>query len=203
MLIIFMNICLTDCIYDAILCVKDIKDIIMKIGKQDIGLYQITFSMAIIGLIITIAGNFFDVSVAKKLCYLVGALILLAAALLEKNTYYTILETVLSIGAGIAFFPISFMWKSIIPVSLGVLAAAYLGATGKLKDHLTWLSVVGLLVATWGYAVTTHYIYFLAGAIITTYSFLAFRRGERIALAFGILNAVFTLTALLEILGVL
>lgn len=175
----------------------------MQFGKHKLKLHQVTFTLAIIGLLVTIAGNFFDVSIPKKLCYLIGALFLLAPALLEKNVFYSILETILTIGAAVAFFPISFLWKSIIPIGLGVLAVVYFGISGQLKDHLTWLSVAGILLATWGYAVTNPLIYFTAGAVITTYSFCAYRRGETIALAFGILNSVFTLTALLEILKIL
>ncbi|MGD9152755.1 MAG: hypothetical protein PVG30_03740 [Gammaproteobacteria bacterium] len=166
-------------------------------------LHQITFTLAIIGLVITIAGNFFDVSITKKLCYLIGALLLLVTALLEKNTFFTILEIILSIGAAIAFLPISHIWKSGVPICLGTLAATYFSFSGQLKDYLTWLSVIGVLICTWGYAVTNPIIYFCAGLIITVYSFCSFRRGETIALIFGILNSVFTLTALLEILHVL
>lgn len=166
-------------------------------------LHQITFTLAIIGLLITIAGNFFDISVTKKLCYFVGTIFLLTPAVLEKNTFFIVLETILMIGAAIAFFPLAFIWKSSIPVSLGIMAAIYFGFSGQLKDYLTWLSVAGILMGTWGYAVTNPIIYFCAGAIITVYSFCSFRRGETIALVFGILNSVFTLTALLEILRIL
>ena len=96
-------------------------------------LHQITFPSAIIGLLITIAGNFFDISVFKKLCYLIGTLFLLTPAILEKNTFFSILETILIIGAIIAFFPISFFWKSSIPISFGIFAAFYFGFTGNLK----------------------------------------------------------------------
>lgn len=166
-------------------------------------LHQITFTLAIIGLLITIAGNFFDISVTKKLCYLVGALFLLVTALLEENTFFTILEIILSIGAAVAFLPISLIWKSGIPICLGTLAATYFSFTGQLKDYLTWLSVIGVLICTWGYALTNPMVYVLGGAVVTVYSFCSFRRGETIALAFGILNSVFTLTALLEILHIL
>lgn len=166
-------------------------------------LHQITFTLAIIGLLITIAGNFFDISITKKLCYLIGALMLLVTALLEENTFFIILEIILSVGAAIAFLPISFIWKSGVPICLGVLAATYFSFSGQLKDYLTWLSVIGVLICTFGYALTSPMIYVLGGAVVTVYSFCSFRRGETIALAFGVLNSVFTLTALLEILHIL
>ncbi|MGD9107663.1 MAG: hypothetical protein PVI75_00630 [Gammaproteobacteria bacterium] len=166
-------------------------------------LHQITFTLAIIGLLVTIAGNFFDISITKKLCYFVGTVFLLTPAVLERNTFFIILEIILMIGTIIAFFPVAFIWKSSIPVGLGIIAAIYFGFSGQLKDYLTWLSVIGILVGTWGYAVTNPIIYFCAGTIITTYSFCSFRRGETIALVFGILNVIFTVTALLEILHVL
>ena len=170
----------------------------MRLGKQ-----HFIYSLAILGLLITIAGNFFDISITKKLCYLIGALILLITALLEKNKFFSILEIILSIGAAIAFTDLSFFWKSSIPVSLGILAAIYLGVSGQLKDYLTWLSVFGVLLAAWGYAVTNPIIYLCAGAILATYSFCSFGRGERIALAFGALNSVFAVTAFLEIVKVI
>jgi hypothetical protein len=162
-------------------------------------LHRITFSMAVIGLIVTIAGNFLDISVAKKLCYLVGALVLLLSATLEKNTFFSILEVILSIGALTAFLPLSPLLKSLIPISLGVCAAIYFGVTGRLNDHLTWLSMASVLFGTWGYALTNSCLYFWAGAITAIYSFLSFKRGEKIALVFGVLNIVFALTALMEI----
>jgi hypothetical protein len=172
----------------------------MHLGKiKSHQLHQIAFSLAIIGLLIAITGNFLEISVAKKLCYLIGALILLVTALLEKNTFYIILEIILLIGAGIAFSPISFFWKSSITISLGILAAIYFSLSGQLKDYLTWLSIIGILIITWGYALTNPMLYAGGGAIITVYSFCAFRRGEKIALVFGILNFVFTITALLEV----
>jgi hypothetical protein len=166
-------------------------------------LHRITFSLAIIGLLVTIAGNFYSVSVDKKLCYLIGTLFLMVPAILEKNTFFSILETILMIGAITAFFPISLIWKSSILISLGILTAIYFGISGQLKDYLTWLSMAGIVIGTWGYAITTPIIYFSAGTIITTYSFYSFRRGETIALVFGILNSVFALTALLEVLKIL
>lgn len=166
-------------------------------------LHRITFSLAIIGLLITIAGNFFPVSITKKLCYLIGALTLLASAALEENTFFSILEIIVSIGAGIAFFPLASEWKSGIPIGLGVIAATYFSFSGQLKDYLTWLSIAGVLTITWGYALTSPALYAVGGAVISVYSFCSFRRGEAIALIFGILNIAFTLTAALEVFKIL
>jgi len=195
-----MNIPLTEYKSDVIL-IRRYGGWVMPLEKRR--LHQITFTLAIIGLLITIAGNFFDISITKKLCYLIGALILLITALMESNTFFTVLETILSIGAGVAFLPISFIWKSGIPISLGVLAATYFSFSGQLKDYLTWLSITGVLIVTWGYALTNPMLYVVGGAIVTVYSFCSFRRGETIALVFGILNSIFTLTALLEVLRIL
>jgi len=166
-------------------------------------LHQVTFSLAIIGLLITIAGNFFHTTLDTELCYLIGALILLFTALLERNLFFSILEIILSIGAAIAFFQISDSLKIGVPIGLGILAAIYLGFKYQLKDYLAWLSVIGILIGTCGYALTNPMICMVGGAVITTYSFISFRRGEVIALAFGILNSVFTITALLEVVKVL
>jgi hypothetical protein len=164
--------------------------------------FFVTFAIAIFGLLIAIAGNFLDISVAKKLCYLIGALVLGVSAALERNSFFTIFEIILSIGAAMAFFQLPTLWKAGIPISLGIAAAIYFGMRGKLNDYLTWLSVLSLLLGTWGYALTNPVIYCWAGAITMIYSFCAFNRGEKIALAFGILNAVFTITALLEVLQI-
>ena len=49
--------------------------------KQDTGkLHQLTFSLAIIGLLITISGNFYHNNSYTSLSYLIGALILLVLA---------------------------------------------------------------------------------------------------------------------------
>jgi hypothetical protein len=69
-------------------------------------------------------------------------------------------------------------------------------------DYLAWLSVTGVLIVTWGYVLANLMLYVVGDAIVTVYSFCSFRRGETIALVFGILNSVFTLTALLEVLRI-
>lgn len=166
-------------------------------------LHRITFAMAIIGLLITIAGNFYHSNFKTEWCYLIGALILLVTALLEKNLFFSVLETILSVGAAIAFFHISPTLKTSVPIVLGILAAIYFSLNGELRDYLTWLSVIGVIIVTCGYALVNPAICMSGGAVVTTYSFCAYRRGETIALAFGILNSVFTVTALLEILKIL
>lgn len=163
-------------------------------------LKRISFPLAVIGMLVTIAGNFFDISVTKKVCYLVGAVFLFVPALIDKDKVFTLLEAILIVGASIAFLHLSFFWKSVLPISLGAIAAIYLIISGEIKDRLMWLSAFGLLIGTWGYAVTNPILYFIAGSVLAIY---AFCRGNKLSIVFGSLNSVFAVTALLEIVGVM
>lgn len=134
---------------------------------------------------------------------MVGAIFLFIPAALEKSIFFSILEAILIVGATMAFLPVSIVVKSVISIGLGVIAAIYFGISGQLRDYLTWLSVLGILLGTWGYAITNPILYFCAGATLTTYAFCSYRRGDKIALVFFILDSLFTLTAFLEIFKII
>lgn len=166
-------------------------------------LLKITFAIAIIGLSITIIGNFVEAPTTKKLYYLIGAAILLFGSLLDKNIFFTILQIVFTAGAAAAFLPLALFWKASIPIVLSILATIYFAFHGQFKDHLTWLSIASVVLGACGFAVSSPIMYFWAGAILSTYSFCAYARGDKLALIFGIFNIAFTLTALLSIYHVL
>ncbi len=167
-----------------------------KISSTHLGNHHINIALGVIGMLIIITGTLITpLQQPQKLCYLMGGLFLLLSSILERQLFFTLLQTVISSGALIAFAPIAPFYKALVPISLSIIVIIYLIKQGMLKDPLNRLGCLGLVFLAIGYAITLPLIYFLGGVCLTLFSFAAFKQGIRLGLVWGILNAVFAITA--------
>ncbi|MES2998168.1 MAG: hypothetical protein V4700_02475 [Pseudomonadota bacterium] len=166
-----------------------------KISATPIGNHQVNIGLAIIGMLIIIAGTLITPLQPQKLCYLTGGLFLLLSAILERQLFFTLLQLIISSGTLIAFAPLTSFYKALVPICLSIIVIVYFIKTGKLHNPLNRLGCLGLIFLGIGYAITHPLIYFLGGVCLTLFSFAAFRQGVRLGLVWGLLNAVFTVTA--------
>lgn len=167
----------------------------MKLEKTVIGNHQFNIALSVIGMLIIIVGNLITDLAMQKVCYLSGGVCMLISAGLERQLFFTVLQLIISIGALTAFIPLLPTVKAAIPLVFSVIAIFYLANKGLLKDRLSILGCVGLIILAIGYAITHPIVYWLGAMVLTIYSFIAYRRGVTIALLWGILNAVFVVTA--------
>lgn len=162
---------------------------------------KINLSIGIVGSILLICGNLLtrDFDTAKKLCYLLGSVVLLIMSVREKSVFFTALQVIVLTATALVFLSISPILKAGVPIGLSLLSAIYFGSRGEMKDSLTWWSMVSIVLLALGYAVANPIIRLVGGISMAIYSFLAFRRGVVVGLLFGVLNIFFVLTALWDI----
>lgn len=164
-----------------------------------IGNYWVNLFIGIIGMLITCYGNLLPYSDAQKACYLIGSLFLFTSSSLERQPFFIILQIIIASGAAIAFAPIPALIKESVPSILSIMALGYFYKQGQLKDKLTIAGVIAIAILAVGYAITEPIIYFSGSFLMMFYSLFSFRRGVKIALVWAILNAVFVITAGIDI----
>lgn len=166
-----------------------------KIQPRSLGSHSINIALGVIGMLIIITGTLVTSLPTQKSCYLVGGLFLLLSSLLERQLFFTLFQIVISSGALIAFAPIPALYKTLLPIGLSISVITYFIKQGKFKDPLNRLGCLGLIFLAIGYAITHPLIYFLGALCLTIFSFAAFKQGIRLGLVWGILNALFSITA--------
>ena len=158
-------------------------------------------SLGILGLTLTIIGTFLDPNLIQKTFFISGASLLLVSSILEKASFFIILEIIVLAGTLVAFFPISTIAKAGVPVTLSIVSIIYLAKQGILHDRVNIVGCLGLLFLATGFAISNPIIYFLGGLTLSIYSYLSYRVSQlTIALLFAILNAVFTVTSVISII---
>lgn len=166
-----------------------------KIQPHTLGNPSLNIALGVIGMLIIITGTLITSLYTQKLCYLIGGLFLLLSSLLERQLFFSLFQIVISSSALIAFSPIPAFYKTLLPIGLSILVIAYFIRQGKFKDPLNRLGCLGLIFLAIGYAITHPLVYFLGALCLTAFSFSAFKQGIQLGLVWGILNAVFSLTA--------
>jgi hypothetical protein len=156
--------------------------------------HRLNIGLGVIGMLVIIAGTLLPLP-TQKICYLIGGLFLLVSSILEKQLFFSLLQTVISFGALIAFAPISVFLKAASPICLSIIIIFYFIHRGLLHDRLHQIGCLGLIFIAVGYAISHPLVYFLGGLCLIIFSFGAFRRGIQLGLLWGILNAVFSFTS--------
>lgn len=167
--------------------------------KSYLGNHYVNLTIGVLGMLVTIYGNLVNDLFIQKLCYLSGGGLLFISSLLERHTFFTILQLIILSGTSIAFAPIDPLYKALLPIILIVLAIIYFIKQGYLTDRLTWFGCIGIIFLAAGYAITHPVIFFLGAILLAIYSFGVYRRGVAIGLLWGILNTIFALTALIAV----
>jgi len=158
-----------------------------------------SINIGAIGLLCAIVGNLYPATMLQKYLYLAGGVLLMISALLEKQEYFIALEVVVIVSALLAFLPELAWLKMGVPLLLSLFSIAYLYSRGLLNSALSLLGVAGLVFLGLGYAILNPVIYLLGGVVLTAYSLGSYFKGVGIALLWAILNAIFSVTALLTL----
>lgn len=167
----------------------------MTAEKSVIGNHYFNIALSILGMFFVIVGTLvMDVTLQKN-CYLVGGISMLLSAALERQAFFVVLQSIISVGALVAFLPIASVLKAAIPLCLGVIAIICFARRKMLQDWLAVLGCVGIILIAAGYAIAHPLVYFLGAVVLTIYSFAAYKRGVAIGLLWGILNVIFAITS--------
>lgn len=166
-----------------------------NVQPERIGNQKVNVGIAVIGMLIASTGNLLTVPTPQKWCYLVGALLLLLSSSLERQRFFIILQIIVVIGSAIAFSAFAPTIKAAFPIVFSILALIYMATSGMLRDKLTIFGCFGIVFLAAGYAITNPFVYLFGALVLMIYSFISYSRGVTIALLWGILNAIFSVTA--------
>ncbi len=163
---------------------------------------RINIGISIIGLVMIIVGAVLSPTITQKVLFAGGAMFLLIASCVDRAEFFAILNGIVLLGTAIAFFHVTITVKLILLGLASVIALGYLSKRDYIKTIIDIIGCVGLLLLAFGYAVSNPFIYLFGGLFLTIYSYKAYKDGVRIGLIFAILNAIFTVMALIGILRI-
>ena len=163
--------------------------------------YKIIFARTLgsIGMLFPITGNFLPPSTERDLCFVIGSILMLVAAYVEREVFFTVLQIIVLVGASVAFTPFTLLVRAAIPIVVTMMALLWFAKTGRLKDKLTLFGSFGIAILALGYAVSNPFLYFFGGANLTVYATMAFYRGVKIAIICAVINFIFTFAAAINI----
>lgn len=166
---------------------------------KPLGNHYFNLAIGVVGMIFASCGNLLSGTMAQKWCYLIGGILLLISSALERQPFFSILQTIILSGVVVSFAPIAPHFKVAVPIFLSIVSIIYFTKQGLLRDPLTVVGCIGILFLAAGYAITHPIIYFLGATGLMIYSFGSYRRGVAIGLLWGILNLFFMVTASIAI----
>ncbi|MFN7098538.1 MAG: hypothetical protein ACK4PR_13440 [Gammaproteobacteria bacterium] len=172
---------------------------VAKESTSIMGKLQIKLLIGLVGMLIVIAGTLVSAGMTQKVLYLVGAVLMLTSAALERHSFLVILQIVIVSGTVVAFTSWPEFIKAMIPIMFSIIALLYFYFTHALEDWITRIGCAGLIAIALGFADSNPFIYLIGGVLLAIYGVGSYRRGVKIALLWAILNAIFALTSLVAI----
>lgn len=158
--------------------------------------------IGVAGMLLIIYGAVLPAILLQKILFLIGGIMLLATAIMERQKYLIGMEIIVFIGTVIAFFSITTTTKTLILLASCLFIIPWLIKEGEIGSKQSIVGLFGLLALALGYAVSTPWIYLAGGLLLCTYSLILVRDGVKIAYLWGVLNGFFSLTAFMQILRI-
>jgi len=155
------------------------------------------------GMVFPITAQFLPQSDMQASLYIIGSLLMLIAAAWEKSLFFSMLQIIVLAGASMYFTPYSMAIHALVPIALAIATCVYFYLAGRIKDRVTYVGLAGIAALALGYAIAHPWIYLIGGVLLTIYSWVSYQRGVAIAILWAILNFVFSIAAVLRIVGVL
>lgn len=157
--------------------------------------------IGVIGMLIVLVGVYLTGrEKLQKHCFLWGSVLLLVPALMVYDKVFISLETILILGAVVAFTPFKKYIKAVIPIILGIAALGWMYATNAFADWSSFAGAAGFLTLAVGYAISHPLIYLLGSLCLIVYSTAGWLAGSNIALIWLILNIVFAIGAIKQLI---
>ena len=151
--------------------------------------------IGIVGLILFIIGTLMPGTYEQKYYFLYGAILLTISSFLEKNSFFTVLETIIVIDAVISFLGLSAVITSIITFIIIIITIICFAAKGEFKEKYLIAGTIGLIFLGLGVGINNPIFYTIGGFFVALYSLMSIFKGFQIAYLFLILNIIFTITS--------
>ena len=148
-----------------------------------------------LGMGLSIFGALVKVGTLQKSLFLIGALLMSIAPLVNRHRFFIALEIVVVLGTAVAFLPFSVFVKALFPLAAGALALIWLLKHNELESSHSKIGAFGILMLALGYAVSHAAIYLVGGFVLAIYAFQEAKSGYRLAYYWSALNGFFVITA--------
>ena len=166
-----------------------------KFCKKYYGNHVFNIVIGILGLLFFIVGTLMPGSIHQKDFFLVGGIFLTLSSFLEKNAFFTVLESIIVIDAILTYFPISNTVITVVTALMVVLVIVSFAVRGAFKDKSLSIGTLGLIFLALGVGLLNPIAYTIGGFVIVIYSLISCLKGSQIAILFLILNIIFTITS--------
>ena len=158
-----------------------------KLNKAYFGNHILNIIIGIVGLILFIIGTLMPGTYEQKYYFLYGAILLTISSFLEKNSFFTVLETIIVIDAVISFLGLSAVITSIITFIIIIITIICFAAKGEFKEKYLIAGTIGLIFLGLGVGINNPIFYTIGGFFVALYSLMSIFKGFQIAYLFLIL----------------
>jgi small-conductance mechanosensitive channel len=161
--------------------------------------HRINVTLAVSSLAMIVLAMLMPMNLAQQIIFLFGMGLLDVAAILERHTFFIVLQTISFVGTAMAFLALPMIYKAMVPILLTTAAIIYFIVTEQYKNTITLLGIIGLLGLAVGFAASSPIAYLVGGIFIMMYSYAHSRDGNILAIVFLTLNTIFTMTSALGV----
>jgi hypothetical protein len=159
---------------------------------------QLIFLGGIIGSFILIFGLLSQKS--PQVCYIIGSVSLLLAAINFRLIYFIALEMILIAGHSAVLLGINPVLQLALPVLLTIQLLAYCFLSGQLNNFYLLVGIAGVALHSIGFVYENQLIFFFGNLSIAIYAFYCAYEERTVALLWAILNTLFALITILKII---
>ncbi|MFH1520399.1 MAG: hypothetical protein ABID61_02020 [Candidatus Micrarchaeota archaeon] len=174
---------------------------------------DLVFYIGLVAMLLLLVGVFSEpASLQQKVLFLIGAIVLTAVARINKQEMLFTLQIIITLGSSLAFIDVGSIIKYIVLLGAAVVGVGYLVLTKNYKnDKITFVCTIGLILIAAGMATDAkiYPLYFglflgFGGLLVAFYSFIDyFFNKDKIAIIWFILNLVFAVNPLMQVLSLL
>lgn len=154
--------------------------------------------MAIIGLLLFTYGLTTKDVICKNSLFIVGAGLLAISSYFEKEFFFAGLEGVAIANTVLLLLNVPAYINAIILASLVLVVIFIACKGGKITLQLV-IGIIGLALLSCGIIFVSNVMMFIAGILLSIYSYLSIKAGFKVGWVFLILNVIFSAVALTQI----
>lgn len=157
--------------------------------------------LGLLGIIFSIIATQTPDPFTKQCFFLAAVIPLFTSACLMRHRLFLSLEGVLFMGVLLGFFSLSPWISGGLPIAASLILIGWFLKSGRIQSFNDWMGIISLVMLSVGFAIQAPFFYLVGALIGTFYSALEVRQKVYSAWIWVILNAVFALAVLIEMLG--
>lgn len=149
-----------------------------------------------LGVVVNIYALLFEGRETQPVYFLLGAILMMCTALLDKQRFYIALEVVVLSGCVLGLAQLAIVTKSIVLGFVTIPVLFFTQRWGIVRSRVDYFGVAGLLLLAFSYASISYPVMLLSAVLLSLHSWLDWRAGSRVAILWLVLNGTFALAAL-------